>query len=169
MNRRAHYQFDPDRRGQVIDGLRPSDELRQVPTRRYPGLDHAQPGIGAYGPEVVQGPGGQIIQDRNGLAVGQEPFHEMRPDEPGAAGHENVLRAACCVLGAQGRPLVGMPSGLCVRSSDLWLSLLRSRLPASAFGLWALALSASAPATASASFCRYAGSAIRRASRGLDR
>jgi hypothetical protein len=50
-------------------------------------LNHAQPGIGARGPQVVQRPGGQIINDGYGFAVGQEAFDEVRPDETSTAGH----------------------------------------------------------------------------------
>jgi len=92
-------------------------------------------------PEIIQGPGGEIIHDDDGLALSQQTFHEVRPDEPSAAGDQNVGRA-------QGRTrLAGRVPEFCARISALWLTAAGTEPASSDF-------SASASATASASFCR---------------
>ena len=44
----------------------------------------------ANGLKVVQVAGGDVVEDRYGLAVGQEALDEVRADEAGAAGDEDV-------------------------------------------------------------------------------
>ena len=51
----------------------------------------------AHGPQVVQAPRGKVVHDGHGLAVGQQPLHQVRADEAGAAGDQDVMRAADCV------------------------------------------------------------------------
>jgi hypothetical protein len=44
-----------------------------------------------HGPQILQPPSRKIIYDNHGFAVGQQPIHQVRPDEPGATGYEDVM------------------------------------------------------------------------------
>jgi len=93
-------------------------------------------------PQIIQGSSGEIIHDGHSLAVGQQALDEVRPDEPSAAGYQNVLRVAstlrsnatedgstlrsnatedgCGESRAQGRrPFVGRAAEPCARISAL--------------------------------------------------
>ena len=53
-------------------------------------MNEAQPRIAFNRCEIFAPAGGEIVDDNDGLFFGEQPFDEMRADEAGAAGDEDV-------------------------------------------------------------------------------
>src|SRR5258707_3031846 len=73
---------------QVIDLLASSGELADQVLVEDRALNQAEIAVIGDRAQIAQPPGAQVIQPGHLIAVGQQPLDEVRPDEPGRAGHE---------------------------------------------------------------------------------
>ena len=100
VDRLLHDQAHADRRRQMDRRVAAVDELddQRLVERRTDAV--GEPWRPDQVLDVRHAAGRQIVEDEHAVAAGEQPFREMRPDEPGAAGDEHlhdgvVIRTMC--------------------------------------------------------------------------
>ena len=95
VHRLLDDQLHADRRGQVEDDVAAVDHLGQqrFVGHRVDGVREA--GVALQMADVVDRAGGQVVEHRHFVAVAQQPFGEVRSDEPGASGDQGFHARRC--------------------------------------------------------------------------
>ena len=83
-------ELDADGGGEVDDGVALGDEAVHDHGVHDGVDDEGKGGLGDERLEVGEGAGGEVVDDGDGVAAGDEGFGEVGADEAGAAGDEVV-------------------------------------------------------------------------------
>ncbi len=109
VHRLLDDQADADRRGEVVDDVAAVDELVDDGRLENGVDDEVEVAAVAQMRDVALGAGGQVVEDEDLPAVGEEQLGEMRADEAGAAGDQGA--AACRIPAHAARILVSFRDG----------------------------------------------------------
>jgi hypothetical protein len=116
----GHDEAQADARGQVDDRVVAGHGALHEPGVANVTLEEGEGCVPPGVAEVVQRPGGQVVDDRHLVAPGQQRVAERRADEPGAAGDEDP---------AHGRTTAARAAGA-RREARIGLDMRYSRQPA---------------------------------------